>query len=82
MRISIIHTKGRPFKAYLDNKTAIKEYERLRNLDDYVDYSLIEMPIEDSPHNKPVEPTAKTKRNLKAIEENTNKSIAELKGYK
>lgn len=56
MRISIIFAVS-PLKAYLDNKAAIREYERLRDLDDYVDYSLMELSVEDAPPNKPVEPT-------------------------
>jgi hypothetical protein len=47
MRISIIYTANGPFKAFLDSSKAIKEYERLRDLDDYVDYSVMELPVED-----------------------------------
>ena len=60
MRISIIFAQS-PLRVYLDNKTAIKEYKRLRDMDDYVDYSIMELPVEDAPHNKPVEPTARKK---------------------
>lgn len=54
MRISIVYTSNGPRKAFIDNKKAIKEYERLRDLDDYVDYSVMELPVEDRPHNQPL----------------------------
>ena len=47
MRISIIYTSNGPFKVFIDNKVALQEYERLRDLDDFVDYSVIEMPVDD-----------------------------------
>lgn len=50
MRISIIYAVS-PIKAFLDNKAAIREYERLRDLDDYVDYSLVELHVEDAPYD-------------------------------
>ena len=53
MRIYIIYTTS-PFKAYFNKEMACKEYERLQNLDDYIDYSIMGMPIENSPHNKPL----------------------------
>ena len=55
MRISVIYTANGPFKIYRNQIKAIREYERLRDLDDFVDYSLIELPVEDSP---PMELTA------------------------
>ena len=49
MRVHIIHVSGRPFKAYADSdwQEALKEYERLRDMDDGVCYSLTDMPIEN-----------------------------------
>lgn len=47
-RISVIYTSNSPFKVFIDNKKAVAEYERLRDLDDYVDYSVMELPIEDT----------------------------------
>jgi len=47
MRIHIIFTTG-PFKAYLDGRQARQEYIRLRDLNDDIDYSLIDMPVEDT----------------------------------
>jgi len=44
MRIHIIFTTG-PFKAYLDGRQARQEYIRLRDLNDDIDYSLIDMPV-------------------------------------
>ena len=48
MRIFIIHVSGSPLKAYLHREQAVKESERLRDLDDFVDYSLIDLPVEPS----------------------------------
>ncbi len=48
MRIFIIYTKAGPFRAYLDQKEAYSEYNRLKNLDDLVDYSLIALPVKTS----------------------------------
>jgi hypothetical protein len=48
MRISIIYTANGPFKAFIDFNKAVKEYEKLRDMDDYVDYSVMELPVEDN----------------------------------
>jgi hypothetical protein len=38
----IIYTAaGGPFKAYLDERKAYREYERLRDMDDGIDYSIV-----------------------------------------
>jgi hypothetical protein len=47
MRISIIYTSTGPLKAFVDYERAVEEYEKLRDMDDYVDYSVMELPVED-----------------------------------
>lgn len=44
MNIHIIYASS-PVQAYTDYDDAKKEYERLRDLDDLVNYSLISMPL-------------------------------------
>lgn len=47
MRIYIIYTQAGPYKVYLDQTAAYKEYNRLKKLDDYVNYSVADMPVEE-----------------------------------
>lgn len=57
MRISIIYTDNGPFKVFLDENKAYAERKRLqeRELDEDLFYSVISMPIQDRPHNKPMQ---------------------------
>lgn len=64
MRISIIYTDNGPLKAYLSESKAYVERDRLmtRELDEDLYYSVINMPIQDRTHNKPLNPTGRKPR--------------------
>lgn len=70
MRIFIIYTPGGPFAAYIDKEKAYKEYNRLYDLDDLVSYSIIELPIQKQPLNKPLELTGESRADSQGTEIN------------
>ena len=53
MRVHILCSANKPFRVYSDEQEAYNEYRRLQDMDDYIDYSVISMPVLQK---KPVEP--------------------------
>jgi hypothetical protein len=55
MRICVIYTAGGPFKAYLNKGKALIELNKLKDkeVDPLLEYSLLDMPVEDMPNIKP-----------------------------
>ena len=48
MKVSIVFSQRVPLKVYLNHENAIAEYERLRDLGDGIDYSIVEMTVDES----------------------------------
>ena len=46
MRVHILCSTNKPFRVYSDEQEAYNEYRRLQDMDDYIDYSVISMPVQ------------------------------------